>query len=559
MDTHTTDRTPPQARAVRPDCCADEKCSSGSRNNYFLGKRLTPDTFRAEQKYLVERRHLLNRAIHGWGVVYGFPVAMQAPDACCTGAELGYLEIGEGLALDRIGRELVQTEFIKLKLESVTLLDGKNVPIRADSCNGESWTTQLNPDAKDCWLLKVHYAEQSTAPVMLKDSCNYERKEWDQVCETVRYTLKRVDCGECCVDQGCELQCHCSAGPCCEDPNSVRDKLQSEYEKLRQDCDSQLRQFEEHGMAEQEIHKFRLETEAKLRSLLDQIPPQNAHVANRGGCRCLCDHLSDLQLGSECHSLCAVDECARADLHNGIALACVKLDQDECGNWRFASVFDACGPRRLVKRNDLLFDLINGCDVTRITEIGWKEWHRRETPISFDEFSKALGEEGEDESEYVTNDFWVKFSRPVRKDTLRPDCFVMTIMGTEDEGGWWQPLRVPIVGVDSSEFSVKTDNPGEHVLGTRIVVSGKWLEDAVRGSASIFLDGPTRIELEVRGDFIIDCNGQAVDGNAHGLSALPSGNNAPGDSFLSTFTVEKRPEIPRRAPKFHELPVGAKS
>ena len=132
---------------MRPDCCADEKCSSGSRNNYFLGKRLTPDTFRAEQKYLVERRHLLNRAIHGWGVVYGFPVAMQAPDVCCTGAELGYLEIGEGLALDRIGRELVQTEYIKLKLESVTLLDGKNVPIRADSCNGESWTTKLNPDA----------------------------------------------------------------------------------------------------------------------------------------------------------------------------------------------------------------------------------------------------------------------------------------------------------------------------------------------------------------------------------------------------------------------------
>lgn len=519
MDTHTTDRTPPQARAVRPDCCADEKCSSGSRNNYFLGKRLTPDTFRAEQKYLVERRHLLNRAIHGWGVVYGFPVAMQAPDVCCTGAELGYLEIGEGLALDRIGRELVQTEYIKLKLESVTLLDGKNVPIRADSCNGESWTTKLNPDAKDCWLLKVHYAEQSTGPVMLKDSCNYERKEWDQVCETVRYTLKRVDCGECCVDQGCELQCHCSVGPCCEDPNS----------------------------------------EAKLRSLLDQIPPQNAHVANRGGCRCLCDHLSNLRLGSECFSLCAVDECARADLHNGIALACVKLDQDECGNWKFASVFDACGPRRLVKRNDLLFDLINGCDVTRITEIGWKEWHRHETPISFDEFSKALGVEGEDESEYVTNDFWVKFSRPVRKDTLRPDCFVMTIMGTEDEGGWWQPLRVPIVGVDTSSFPVNIDNHGENVLGARIVVSGRWLEDAVRGSASIFLDGPTRIELEVRGDFIIDCNGQAVDGNAHGVSAFPSGNNAPGDSFISTFTVERRPEILRRTPKSNALPVGAES
>ena len=37
MDTHTTDRTPPKARTVRPDCCADEKCTSGSRNNASSG------------------------------------------------------------------------------------------------------------------------------------------------------------------------------------------------------------------------------------------------------------------------------------------------------------------------------------------------------------------------------------------------------------------------------------------------------------------------------------------------------------------------------------------
>ena len=93
MDTPNTDRTSPKARTLRRDCCADEKCTSGSRNNYYVGKRLTPDTFRVEQKYLVDRRHLLNRAIHGWGVVYGYPVEM-------AGFRQGLSRSGAGLSRD---------------------------------------------------------------------------------------------------------------------------------------------------------------------------------------------------------------------------------------------------------------------------------------------------------------------------------------------------------------------------------------------------------------------------------------------------------------------------
>ena len=82
-----------------------------------------PDTFRVEQKYLLERRHLLNRAMHGWGVVYGYPVAMAAADKNCPGAEQCQLEIGEGLALDKLGRELFQTEPIILTFDNVILLN----------------------------------------------------------------------------------------------------------------------------------------------------------------------------------------------------------------------------------------------------------------------------------------------------------------------------------------------------------------------------------------------------------------------------------------------------
>jgi hypothetical protein len=502
MDTHKTDRTSARPRTLRRECCADEKCTSGSRNNYYAGKRLTPDTFRLEQKYLADRRHLLNRAIHGWGVVYGYPIEMPSFNEKSFGAGLGYLEIGEGLALDAIGRELVQTERLSLTLENVTLLDRKGTPIRTNGCGCDDRISKLEPTSEDCWLLKVHYAERKTGPVTLKDPCSCDRCEWDQVCETVHYTLQPVDCMKCCKDFDCDLECCCAAGPC---------------------CDQQLSQGEP------------------------------GHMAGRGGCRCLCDHLAHLEFDSECRSLCQVDECTRADLFNGIGLACIKLDRDACGNWRFSSVGDACGPRRLVKRNDLLFDLIRGCDVTRISEIGWPDWHRASSPVMFEDFSNAFGGSGNEEVEYVTTKFWVKFSRPVLARTVRPDCFAITVLGAEREGGWWQVLRVPIVRVDTTMEPAQPYDPPDVVRSARIVVDGGWLEDAVRGRVTVFHLQQTWVEIEIRGDFIVDCNGQTVDANARGILSSPTGNGSPGNSFLSTFTVEKRPSEVSARSKYTEL------
>ena len=53
--------------------------------------------------------------------------------------------------------------------------------------------------------------------------------------------------------------------------------------------------------------------------------------------------------------------------------------------------------------------------------------------------------------------------------------------------------------------------------------------------------GDTWVEIEVRGDFIVDCNGQPVDANAVGRRSAPTGNGTPGGTFLSTFRVEPRP------------------
>lgn len=511
MNSPNTNKT---TQHTKGECCTESKCESGLRNNYFEGKRLTADSFRVEQKYQLDRRHLLNRAIHGWGVVYGYGITAVPPDdpkhefAC-------RLKMHGGLALDKCGRELLETgRSIKVDDELIIL----NADLRnLDQEKRDAALSSAGPEA--CWLLSVHYAEQYTGPVTVPDSCHCEHHEWDKTCETVRYSLRRIPCEECCNSFDCELNCKCAK--CCDKhsgPNYIATALNP-----------------------------------------NPLPHPNPHPGNRevdtthprGGCRCVCEYVTHLDVDAECGHLCEINEsCARVrvDLRNGVPLACVQIVRDDCDRWTFGIKVEDCGPRRLVKRNDLLFDLIRGCDLTRIKKIGWK-WHRREEWVPFEEFSAALGPENRGEAAYVTRDFWVEFTRPVRKETVRPDCFAMTVMSAEREGGWWQTFRVPIIRVDTvdaANFPTEPDDPPGHVRGARIVVDGSWVEDAVRGRRSLFLGSETRIEFEVRGDFIVDCNGQTVDANAVGLSPSPTGNGTPGDRFLSTFTVAPARERPNR-------------
>jgi hypothetical protein len=102
---------------MKMECCTEHTCESGLKNNFFEGKRLTPDMFRVEQQYLVERRRLLNRAIHGWGVVYGYGITSVKDGSS------NRLEIKPGLALDKCGRELSQVGELPLKFDQVIIVD----------------------------------------------------------------------------------------------------------------------------------------------------------------------------------------------------------------------------------------------------------------------------------------------------------------------------------------------------------------------------------------------------------------------------------------------------
>lgn len=456
-------------KPTKAGCCTDHESESGVRNNYFDGKRLTTDSFRVEQQYLLDRRHLLNRAVLGWGVVYGFKID----------GESGRLTIGPGLALDECGRELVQTGDRQVSLDDLITIDE-----RGTKTDRERVFSNSSSEERTCWLLSAHYAEKLTGPQKVEDSCKCEHEEFERTRETVRYTLRRMSCEECCRGCKCELACECASEKPCGD---------HEHEGGRE--------------------------------------PRGRRV-----CRCVCEHLMKWQPGGDDCSLCEVgDPCGhvKVDLRNGVPLACVGVVRDARGCWTLGDEVDACGPRRLVMRNDVLFDLIRGCDLTRISDIGWRDWHRREEPVPFKDFSEAIGSGSHGQNEYVTQKFWVRFSRPVLRQTLRPDCFAITAMTGEREGGWWQVLRVPIVRIETAAT--------QWVEKATIVVDGAWFEDGVLGRRSIFIGSDTWIEIEVRGDFIVDCNGQTVDANALGLSPAPTGNGTPGGTFVSTFRVKPAP------------------
>src|SRR5882672_5703316 len=150
------------------ECCTDSKCGSGLRNNYFDGKRLATQSFRIEQKYGMERRRLLNRAIHGWGVVYGYEITPQPLDNCKKQPQVGKLGIGAGLALDQLGRELLQIGTVAVSADNLIWLDenGHQIdPADAFSSTAKSRYPSAKGQPLECWLLSAHYAEQYSGPI----------------------------------------------------------------------------------------------------------------------------------------------------------------------------------------------------------------------------------------------------------------------------------------------------------------------------------------------------------------------------------------------------------
>jgi hypothetical protein len=470
--------------------CFDPQCETGRRNRYFKGKRMTYQAFALEQDYLLTRRRLINRALYGWGVVSGFRIGPKRDF------------IGPGLALDRHGRELVLPQACKLDPRDC-FREGPD-----------------EPPAPGRWLLRAHYAERLTGEQLLPAECGCDDVEWNEVCETVVFSLKRLEGEEHCPpgERPCPA-CECRhEDDCCPHQGEPHPNEPREHEHHR----------EHHGHGPQE-------------------PEPHGHARRSHACECQWADWPEIETGGE---LCEWRKRrVRFALCDPVPLACLRIGIDECGH-HVIEGFDECSPRRLVKHNDALFDLIRGCDLTRIRDVSWRHWHRPGVLVPWHEFrSKFHNTDGTPVPPLTPDqagarprvtDFKVWFTRPVEARTVRWDCFSISAILLDKGTGWGRVRRMPVVGV-ATELD-ENGAPARHTHWATLVMDRRWLVDEVSGSWSDFDDGPTTVEVEVRGDYILDCHGQALSGAALGLRPFPSGNDAPGGTFVSRFRVSSKPD-----------------
>lgn len=333
------------------------------------------------------------------------------------------------------------------------------------------------------YLLAIHYAERLLGDAALPDDCGCAIAEKNFVCETVVFSLTSICEGECpCGEPCCERECSCCGHGCCAE-------------------------------------------------------------RGRGPHACLCQWVAAASIPKCADKLCQWRGYA-LDPNDGIGLACVEIAQvgDECCPTISGWVMDDCTPRRIVKNNDLLYDLIRGCDLTRIKSVSWGYWHRREEAAPWHVFLTMLGAVHPGEADHTTA-LSVTFTGPVKTATVTPDCFDVTFTVSGEDTGWFERREVAITRVKTTAPNYG-DPPDTTRMATLCVDVG-WYEE-VTSRASKFRREGAVVEIEVNGDFILDCHGQAIDANAHGFAlqdagdgsrVMPSGNGTPGGALVSVFRI----------------------
>jgi hypothetical protein len=456
-------------------------CYSGRRNRFFRGKQMKVEEFRIEQSYFLDRRHLLNRALFGWGVVQGLGLERPRHASEVTAGAPGDADehhpqgrpfrVLPGLALDEQGREAILTETTQLSARNTFLLGSDCRPGPFD---------RVQPGR---YVLALHYAERQVGDAHGPGGCRCEHPEKNFVCETAIFSLRPLGKDGCCpcAEQSCERGCRCQEGrPCPEGP---------------------------------------------------------------GRHACLCQWVAQPR-APENRELCEWNG-YWIDPASAVDLACITVTRAErdCDP-AIGTIDDDCGPRRLVKSTDLIYDLMRGCDLVRIDHISWSDWHLAQKPVDWADFAARFHCKGGAEG---TTDFVVKFSGPVQIESLRPDAVAMTVFTAEQATGWQIARRVPIAELDTTP---DPDHGGKgcHPLppGTtnqlRVKVKPRWIRDELdRDDESWLTERQFEVEVTIMGDTILDCHDHGIDANVRGKTVVPSGNGTPGGTFVSSFRVSPKP------------------
>lgn len=195
------------------------------RLRYFHGMLLDEKDFREEQQYHANKRRLLNRMLHGSGVVCGLELRGRKGKQS--------IRVTPGLALDCSGNEIHVSKDLKIDLAS--LLPPKNKPKGGADCRPTD-----EKEKPRTYYIGIRYDEKPTSPVSVylpSGDCE------ERTCENSRWKEGYcVEVVECCYDAEkpglLTNLCDCqgdgplnrdkytnSCGKCAPDPGETKDKV----------------------------------------------------------------------------------------------------------------------------------------------------------------------------------------------------------------------------------------------------------------------------------------------------------------------------------------------
>jgi hypothetical protein len=456
-------------------------CGTGLRNRFFRGKSMGAEEFRIEQRHLIERRRLLNRAVVGDGVVYGFTLSRKERDDAP-------IEICPGFALDCHGAEIVSTVPHELKPAAAVILvaDSTNC-LRIDDAQ---------KFAPGLWLLSVHYAERDLDRVTLKAGCDCPTEEFRYSCETLVFSLRAL--GAC----GCpraEPECECRTSEQrtaeCDPPTSHR--CQCEAAKRTPGCGPYP---ERRGMREWRGLHFDPDAGVPLACVNIDVDPRKS-----------CDPASFTGIADDCGPRPLVKTNRR--LYDLIPRNLTRIARISWQTWH----------RRVQDGKEIPWEEFAAMFLPDAPTPGQKKPPER-CPTNFTvHFSKPV------KVETLTRDAFVIYGITREPGTAWGDVRRIPIVDIDTTPDPDEPA--PCDG-----WSPELTNRA------RIVLRWGWYNDEVspQCTESWFEDESIAIEIEIRGDLIRDCNDIAVDANPRGEYGVPTGNGTPGGTFVSAFRVAKK-------------------
>ena len=206
----------------------DKHCDYNNfkRARYFHGMLMTDRDFGEEQRYHNEKRMLLNRMLHGWGVVCGLKINP-------TDTPSSKVIIEPGLALDCAGNEIFVRE--PYELDVIEIIKSCAIPKKDLTPQEECANIEEREKQENKWYVVIKYQEVHTdstpvyAPV---GGCE------EKVCENSR--IREGYCIELChvsdLTVECPEQLRENDGPCKTLNNKEEDIRQFLCEDLLMPC-----------------------------------------------------------------------------------------------------------------------------------------------------------------------------------------------------------------------------------------------------------------------------------------------------------------------------------